>query len=127
MNTNVSDMEKVVRQVLFRNVELSKRVSSLEAKNTTLEVENVRLDTENRALRERLSRLERPAKDNHNSSIPSGRESLKAQAVRRTCSLCTPSGRPPGGQTGHKGTTLLMSATPDDDKNTYSGILHTLW
>ena len=94
-----SDIETEVRRILFRNVELSNRVSSLEA--------------EIKALHERLSRQERPEKDSHNSSIPSGRESLKALAVCRTRSLRTASGRSSG---GHKGSTLLMSHTRDETK-----------
>jgi transposase/regulator of replication initiation timing len=72
------------------------------------------LEKENTELRERLSRYERPSKDSHNSSIPPSKESIKAQAVRRTKSLRTPSGRPSGGQNGHKGTTLLINPTPDE-------------
>jgi transposase len=99
MKETVSDIEEVVKTVLFRNRELSKRVSELEA--------------ENAELRERLSRYEKPEKDSHNSSTPPSKESIKAQAVRRTRSLRKPSNRHTGGQEGHKGSTLLMSDTPD--------------
>lgn len=100
MSLPVSDIEELVGEVLFRNMELSNRVSELEKENADL--------------RERLRDFERPEKASHNSSIPSGRESLKAQAIRRTRSLRTPGGRSSGGQTGHKGSTLLMSENPDD-------------
>ena len=99
MKETVIDIEEVIKTVLFRNRELSLRVSALEAENADL--------------RERLLRYERPAKDSHNSSIPPSRESLKAQATRRTSSLRTPSVRRTGGQQGHAGTTLLMNTTPD--------------
>jgi transposase/regulator of replication initiation timing len=113
MIENISDIEEVVGMILFRYMELSNRVSSLEAENASLTAEKSSLETENAKLRAQLSRLENPQKDSHNSSIPPSAESLKAQAVRRTRSLRMPSGRPTGGQTGHKGSTLQMSDTPD--------------
>jgi len=99
MKEVVIDIEEVVKAVLFRNKELSNRIAALEAENADL--------------RERLSRFEKPEKDSHNSHIPPGKENLKAQALRRTSSLRTPSGRLPGGQTGRKGVTLPISDTPD--------------
>ena len=106
MIEKVSDIEKVVRAVLLRNIELSRLVSSLESKNASLEVEIIEL-------RKQLSRFERPPKDSHNSSIPPSADSLKAQAIRRTNSLRKPSGLSTGGQPGHKGTTIQKSETPD--------------
>jgi len=81
-------------------------VSVLEEEVSTLKVQNTELC-------ERLSRYEHPEKDSHNSSIPPSKESIKAQAIRRTRSLRTPSGRSSGGQKGHKGTTRLISPAPD--------------
>jgi Transposase and inactivated derivatives len=130
MNETISDIEEVVKTVLFRNAALSDRIStleaerlfletkklSLEAEKASLELENASLEAENKKLRAQLSRLVIPEKDSHNSSIPPAKESLKAQAVRRTNSLRTPTGRPSGGQAGHKGTTLLMRETADETK-----------
>jgi transposase/regulator of replication initiation timing len=113
MTENVSDMEEIIRRVLFRNMELSSLVESLEKEKASLEELNASLEAENTALRKRLSCLESPPKDSHNSSIPPAAESLKAQAIRRTRSLRKSSGRPTGGQPGHKGSTLQMSDTPD--------------
>jgi Transposase and inactivated derivatives len=113
MNETVRDIEEVVKAVLFRNAELSNRISSLEAEKASLEVEKASLETENKALRLRLSGLESPEKDSHNSSIPPSKENLKAQAIRRTRSLRQSTGRLSGGQKGHAGSTLLMKETPD--------------
>ena len=110
---NSIDIEQVVKRVLLRNIELSNLVSTLEAKNSTLEAENSTLEAENTLLRKRLSAFEVPLKGSHNSSIPPSKESLKAQAIRRTRTLRTPSGRPSGGQAGHTGATIQMSDTPD--------------
>jgi transposase/regulator of replication initiation timing len=94
--------------------QLSDHLNQLHSHVNALESEVSALKAENTELRERLSRQERPEKDSHNSSIPPSKESIKAQAVRRTRSLRTPSGRKSGGQKGHKGTTLLINPTPDE-------------
>ena len=55
----------------------------------------------------------KPEKNSSNSSIPPSQESIAARELRRTKSLRKPSGRPSGGQPGHKGTTLQSVGTPD--------------
>ena len=61
------------------------------------------------ALEARVSALEaRLAKDSHNSATPPSRD-----PVRRPRSLRGRSGKPPGGQPGHGGTTLALRAAPD--------------
>lgn len=75
------------------------------------------LKKENTILKERLAVYETP-KDSHNSSIPPTKDSLAAQADKSkkllaTRSLREKSGKPNGGQTGHKGTTLEMASEPD--------------
>jgi transposase len=112
----VSDIDKVVKAVLFRNMEMSERISLLEAEKSSLVAANTSLEKEIKELRARLSLLESPEKDSYNSSIPPSKESLKAQEIRRTRSLRKPSGRPSGGQPGHTGSTLLMKEKADDTK-----------
>ena len=75
------------------------------------------LKKENSVLKERLAVYETP-KDSHNSSIPSTKESIKAQADKSnklliTRSLREKSAKPTGGQIGHKGVTLEMASEPD--------------
>ena len=55
----------------------------------------------------------KPEKNSGNSSIPPTRESIAARELRRTKSLRKPSGKPSGGQPGHKGSTLQSVVTPD--------------
>ena len=55
----------------------------------------------------------KPEKNSSNSSVPPSRESIAAREKRRTRSLRKPSGKPGGGQPGHKGSTLQTVGTPD--------------
>ena len=56
---------------------------------------------------------DKPEKNSSNSSVPPSKESIAAHELRRTKSLLKPSGRPSGGQSGHKGSTLQTVSTPD--------------
>ena len=55
----------------------------------------------------------KPEKNSSNSSVPPSQESIAVRELRRTSSLRKPSGRPSGGQPGHKGSTLQTVSTPD--------------
>ena len=55
----------------------------------------------------------KPEKNCRNSSVPPSQESIAARELRRTKSLRKPSGKPSGGQPGHKGSTLQSVSTPD--------------
>lgn len=75
----------------------------------TLEKEVSDLRTENSRLRERLAAFENP-KNSRNSSVP---PSMDVNRPRRNQSLRKSTGKKPGGQPGHKGNTLKMTADPD--------------
>ena len=100
MSLAVNDITDVVKAILFRNAELSNRVSELE--------------TEVSMLRAQLSLCHLPPKDSHNSSIPPAMESLQSKGIRRTRSLRPSGSRPTGGQPGHKGSSLRMHETADE-------------
>src|SRR5260370_17621503 len=72
--------------------------------------ENTALRAQVAWLTERLSVLEaKPAKDSHNSHLPPSSDRFHRQPK----SLRKKSGKKPGGQTDHPGSTLQMSQTPD--------------
>ena len=70
---------------------------------TTMQQQMDALQAEVAALRERLD------KDSHNSHKPPSSDGLSKKPV----SLRLPTGRKPGGQSGHEGSTLTLSETPD--------------
>ena len=90
-----SDICQLNRNIDRLNAELRKRDKRIEE-----------LETE-------LARYKTPDKNSDNSSTPPSKESMKAEAIRRTKTLRKPTGRKPGGQEGHEGTTLKMTQTPD--------------
>ena len=75
------------------------------------------LKKENEALHEQLAKYETPEKNSGNSSTPPSKESMKDEAIRRTKTLRKPTGRKPGGQKGHEGSTLKMTQTPDETED----------
>ena len=68
-------------------------------------------------LEARLAKYEAPNKNSGNSSTPPSKESIKDEAIRRTKTLRKPTGRTPGGQKGHEGSTLKMTQTPDETED----------
>ena len=84
----ITDIGYLLNSLLQEVRELRRRVETLEH--------------ENGELRDRLSRYEHP-KDSHNSNLPPSKD-----PIGKKVNLRTHSGRPSGGQKGHKGTTLEM-------------------
>lgn len=68
---------------------------------------------EKEELRKRLAKYEEPPKNSGNSSTPPSKEKLKDEIIRRTKSLRKPTGKKPGGQPGHEGSTLGVNDNPD--------------
>lgn len=89
---------------------LSEHIGQLQAQIEKLQAEVSQLRHHNFRLGRRNGELEALlAKDSHNSSRPPSTDPLWA---KRTRSLRRPSGRCPGGQAGHRGSTLRLTAHP---------------
>ena len=91
-----SEICRLSRLVESNHVELHKRAKRIE------ELEAI------------LAKYEAPGKNSNNSSTPPSKESMKEEAIRRTKTLPKPTGRKPGGQKGHEGSTLKMTSAPDE-------------
>ncbi|MET0647810.1 MAG: IS66 family transposase [Pyrinomonadaceae bacterium] len=90
---------------------LSEQVGQLKAQNERLQAEASDLRGHNFQLQRRNMELEAlVTRDSHNSSRP---PSTDPPWAKRTKSLRRPSGKRPGGQVGHRGQTLRLSARPD--------------
>ena len=94
-----SEICRLSRLVESYNVELHKRDKRIEE------------------LEKKLSTYETPGKNSGNSSTPPSKESMKDENIRRTKTLRKPSGRKPGGQQGHEGSTLRMTDKPDETED----------
>jgi transposase len=90
--------------------ELRVEVESLRKKVQQYEWRIEALEKENLMLREKLARYENP-KNSNNSSIPPSKDENR---LFKSKSLRKKTGRKPGGQVGHEGTTLEMVSYPDE-------------
>ena len=78
-----------------------------------LHVELHKRDKRIEELEAKLAKYEAPDKNSNNSSTPPSKEKMKDEVIRRTKTLRKPTGRKPGGQKGHEGSTLKMTDKPD--------------
>ena len=129
-----NDIDNVLQQICQRLRKLEKsdseKTEEIGRLNRIINQKNVEihnLKTELANSKARVSELEsqldendgsspssdKPEKNSSNSSVPPSKESIAAHELRRTKSLRKPSGRPSGGQSGHKGSTLQTVSTPN--------------
>jgi transposase len=103
------DHEQKINELYALVYRLITELDSLKASNAQLQKENARLRQENQFLKQELEKYRTP-KNSGNSSKPPSSDFPK---IQKTQSLRTSSGKKPGGQPGHEGTTLKMADTPD--------------
>lgn len=96
------DRDRTISELVMKTSELM-RLIEVQAEEITV------LGKENSDLRERLAKFENP-KNSRNSSIPPSRDENRP---RKNQSLRKSTGKKPGGQPGHRGNTLKMTADPD--------------
>ena len=101
----------MLEQILEELVSLRKEVLLLRAENAQLREENATLKEENGRLKLQLAAI-MVRKTSNNSSVPPSQD-----IARKNRSLREVSGKPVGGQKGHKGTTLLFSETPTETED----------
>lgn len=124
----ILDFGDSMGDILERLTKLEADVAPIKAENKELRRRNEYLEVQHRqdvaiirkqeaeisTLQSRLDKLEKPKKDSHNSSVPPSKEDIASSEKRkRTQSLCEPSGRKPGGQPGHGGSTLHREESVD--------------
>ena len=120
----VTDISEVLQTIKMKMQLMSETISSQHAEICQLNREVNKLHTDMRErdkhiedLKARLAKYEAPNKDSGNSSTPPSKENMKAEAIRRTKTLRKPTGKKPGGQEGHEGSTLKMTETPDETED----------
>lgn len=113
LSAQIESMQKTIDSLYASNCQLN-RTSQCHLKEIReLKRTIKKKDKEIAVLVKRLSKYEEPPKNSSNSSTPPSKEKMTDEVVRRTKSLRKPSGKKPGGQTGHEGSTLEMTDTPD--------------
>ena len=124
MKQEVTDISEALHAMLMEVQLLRETISSQHAEicRLTRIADKLNADLRNRdkiiaELKERLAKYEAPNKDSGNSSTPPSKENMKAEAIRRTKTLRKPTGKKPGGQEGHEGSTLKMTETPDETED----------
>ena len=119
MNEDGSDISTALLELTDEIRRLNGQVASQHSEICSL---NRNIDKLNHELRKRdkrieeltakLAKYESPAKNSGNSSTPPSKEKMRDELVRRTKSLRKPTGKKPGGQDGHQGSTLTKVAEP---------------
>ena len=109
-NEEIGRLNRVINQ---KDVEIHNLKSELASTKSELAVAKERIRELEEDDDDMSSTSGKPEKNSSNSSIPPSQESIASRELRRTKSLRKPSGKPSGGQLGHKGHTLQTIAEPD--------------
>lgn len=113
LSEQIESMQKTIDSQHATICQINRNGQAQLKKIQTLERMLKKKDKENEELRKRLSKYEEPPKNSGNSSTPPSKEQMKDEIVRRTKSLRKPTGKNPGGQPGHEGSTLELTGSAD--------------
>lgn len=124
MKETVTDISEVMQALKDEMQSLRETIASQHSEicrlNRRIEALNVELRKRDKAieqLQSRLSKHETPDKDSDNSNTPPSKEKMRDEVIRRTKTLRKPTGRKPGGQAGHEGSTLKFRQSPDETED----------
>jgi len=101
---------KKIEQLIKKTELIERYVEQWKRKSGLFEEKAKLLQRENNILKEKLTKYENP-KNSNNSSVPPSKDEnrpFKSKSLRKK------TGRKPGGQKGHEGTTLEMVSNPDE-------------
>ena len=101
---------RLMRETIDSQCQLNRNIDRLNA-------DLRKRDKQIEELKAKLAKYETPEKNSGNSSTPPSKESMKDEVIRRTKTLRKPTGRKPGGQKGHEGSTLKMTQAPDETED----------
>lgn len=113
------DTKKEYRRLKKENEKQQVLISEKQKQIAEQNKEIQRLQKELAVLNKKLGKLDRPAKTSNNSSVPPSKNPI---GIKHTNSLREPSGKPNGGQPGHKGVTLQQTAHPDHSHRCVPGV-----
>jgi transposase len=108
--TELEGLPPALQKLNKINEQLERKAEQLERKTELLEEKAELLQRENDILKDKLAKYENP-KNSNNSSIPPSKDEnrpFKSKSLRKK------TGRKPGGQKGHEGTTLEMVSDPNE-------------
>lgn len=113
------DTKKEYRRLKKENEKRQVLISEKQKQIAEQNKEIQRLQKELAVLNKKPGKLDRPAKTSNNSSVPPSKNPI---GIKHTNSLRKPSGKPNGGQPGHKGVTLQQTAHPDHSHRCVPGV-----
>lgn len=114
LSAQIESMQKTIDSQHATICQINRNGQAQLKKIKTLERILKKKDKEIEELCKRLSKYEEPPKNSGNSNTPPSKEPMKDEIVRRTKSLRKQSGKRPGGQPGHGGSTLELNDSVDN-------------